>query len=151
MSLSDERVLLSDEHDESFVLTTHRVRSIRQWWGRKQVHSMMLEEVVSCSIHGKSAPIFLLLAGLSVVGGTLFGVALRTDATPLVVGVIVGLLFVVAYVASIRQSIEVASPRASIVISAKGMSVEDAMRVIDAVEQAKDDRFKLCARRPASR
>lgn len=101
----------------------------------------MLEEIASCALIRTSQPIMLMIAAVCVIGGAL--VAASGEAIGLVIGVLVALLFGLLYLTSRQQILSLASAGATIKTSTKGMNLEIAHQMIDAIEAAKGARYLL--------
>lgn len=139
--LPGERILRESPKPTMLVLTTHRVRLERRSTGFASTTSIMLEEIASCALLRTSQPILLMIAAVCVIGGAL--VAVNGEAIGLVIGVLVALLFGLLYFASRQQTLSLASAGATIKTSTKGMNLEIAHQMIDAIEAAKGARYLL--------
>ncbi len=136
MSLHPGEEILGESDPLGFVLTTHRVRWETGATGGGQLVGIMLNELVSCSIAWASKPILLVFAALSAIMGVIVGS--QAGSTEAVVGgFLVGAAFVVVYALTRSQVIELASARAVVRLSTKGMALESARKLVDDVEAAK--------------
>jgi hypothetical protein len=135
--LDGERVLLESENG-LLTVTTHRVRKHATDRGSARIVSMMVESVTSCEVTHDSHPQLLGFAALAVLGGLLLNNS--RDNTALVLGLVAAILLAVAYVVTRRQVVRVSSPSAHIDVRLIGMSLEQAVGVVDAVEKAKERR-----------
>ncbi len=134
--LPDERTLLESD-PKGLVLTTHRVRSDVRQTGNAQVTSIMLEQIASCAITGKSYPILLAIAAISGVIGMV-----GNNSTLMIAGLAFAALLVVAYFSTRQQVIALASAGHTITRSTQGMDVTAALQFIDKLEAAKDSRIR---------
>lgn len=142
MSLqSDERYLLGNDTD-GFAVTSHRVRLGWRKSGEAHFQSIMLEELASCSVRSKSNPILLVFAAIAVAIGVIYaGSIQRPGGSPVVIGLIIGALFVLAYFATRKKVVAFASAGETVFVDASRMTFEDAKQLINLVENAKNNRF----------
>ena len=142
---SDERYIVGSDND-GFAVTSHRIKLGWRKSGLAHFQSVMLEEIASCSVRSKSNPILLVLAVIAVVIGTVSAVSGRPpEGGPLVVGLIIGAVFVFAYFATKKKVVAFASAGETIFADASRMIFEEAKQLINLVENAKNDRFMLHA------
>lgn len=133
--LSDEKVLLTSDTKE-LTLTTHRIRFRSTSYGTGNLISFMLSELDSCSVVYKSNPILL------VLGVILFLLGLIAN-NQYYLSDIIGFIFVaaviliIAYIGTRKAVLRISSKNSQININLKSMSLENASKFIDAVEQAK--------------
>lgn len=140
--LPDEKVLLLSD-DNELTLTTHRVRLESQSLGRAQIISIMLEELASCSMTRVSHPIFLILAGVSIVIGAVVASNGRGNEGALTLGLVAAVVFVILYFANRQQIIALASAGATINVNTQGMNPETVRAFINRAETAKNARYLL--------
>jgi 1,4-dihydroxy-2-naphthoate octaprenyltransferase len=143
--MPNESVLLESEA-KSLILTTHRVRYHVETFGNVAIRSIMLEELASCALVRSSNIIFLVLAGICFVLGLLVAAGGRRMEGALVIGVILGVVFVITYLASRRQALVLASAGTTIMVNTQGMKLEVAKQFIERTEAAKNERYLLLAR-----
>ena len=143
--MPNESVLLESE-GKSLILTTHRVRYQVEAFGNAAIRSIMLEELASCALVRSSNIILLVLAGICFVLGLLVAAGGRRMEGALVIGVILAVVFVIAYFASRRQVLALASAGTTIMVSTQGMKLEVAKQFIERTEAAKNARYLLLAR-----
>jgi hypothetical protein len=143
--MPNESVLLETE-GKSLILTTHRVRYQAETFGNAVIRSIMLEELASCALVRSSNTIFLVLAGICFVLGLLVAAGGRRMEGALVIGVILAVVFVIAYFASRRQVLALASAGTTIMVNTQGMKLEVAQQFIERTEAAKNARYLLLAR-----
>ena len=138
MNVLPNEGLISEDDSGRLVLTTHRIR-----WDPKKasaglITSIMLEEVCSCQVRYTTYPLLLAVAALAIVAGGVL--KSESDSTAIVVGVIVAVACVMAFLATRRKTLSIASAGASVDIAANHMGLDNLRAFIDAVETAKDAR-----------
>jgi hypothetical protein len=138
LMLQGERVLYRTRSGR-FTLTTHRVRFERQHFGYAGIKSIMLEDLAGCAVVRESFPVLLILA----VGCFLLGMLLAVQAGPVafVLGLLVAMVLVFAYLLSQQQVIRLASAGMAITMQTTQMTVAEARELIDRVEAAKNARY----------
>lgn len=144
MELLPNETLLLESDTQTLKLTTHRVRYESRHGGEVEIRSIMLEELASCEVMRSAKPILLVLAAVCLLLGGL-AAAQNSQSGALLGGVIVGLIFVVLYFATRQQFLVLASAGASIHVNARSMKLETLRGFVDAVENAKNDRYLLTA------
>ena len=142
MNLMTGEKILWESKSKNLVLTTHRVRSQSESAGQSQIKSIMLEELASCSMTQASNPGLLVLAALCFVF-SLLGAATTKEPAFLILGIVVGGIFVFAFLASRHQHLSFASAGATIRVNTQGMKVENMKQIIDTAEAAKNERYLL--------
>jgi hypothetical protein len=144
--LPGERILLESD-PKGLILTTHRVRSETRNRGRQEVISIMLEELVSCTITEDSSSSGLLVcAAISAALGILEPIGVLDFIVPRspyarITGIVIALILLIVYFIMRQQIIVLASAAATIKSSTKGMSTQAAKDFIDIVEAAKNERY----------
>jgi hypothetical protein len=141
--LPGEDVLLTWETQscaEELIVTTHRVRLSRRAMGWRWTRSIMLEAITACSLEFRSLIQFIVLAVLSIVGGLLAAIVAE-KLWPIIVGILVGLLFVVFYVRSRNQVLEFTAPGAAIKVQSSGRSLDEVRHLIETIAAAKNARY----------
>ena len=146
-SLPGERILLQSDN-KSLILTSHRVRFEMQTTGLARVTSIMLEEISACEITTTTKP-WLLVAALAVFIGGMVSQQILRDSSGVVGGIVIALIFVVAYFSSREGVISLRSSGGSIQMATRKMTTAVAKNFIDAVEAAKNERF-FAVRRAAA-
>lgn len=122
------------------VLSTHRIRFVQSGTGSFRIVSVMLEQVASSSTLYTSNPWLLILAILLGVGGTLLGVGMHSLAIA-ILSVIAMIVLGVAYLATRRRVLSVASAGEAIQIELSGWSNDDVLSFINDLETAKSARY----------
>jgi hypothetical protein len=140
--MPNESVLLESE-GKSLILTTHRVRYQAETFGNAIIRSIMLEELASCAMVRSSNIILLVLAGVCLVLGFLAAVIAPGGQRALMIGVVLAVVFVIAYLASRRQVMALASAGTTIMVNTQGMKSETAKQFIEQTEAAKNARYLL--------
>jgi hypothetical protein len=140
--MRNETVLFESE-GKSLILTTHRVRYQFEALGNAEIRSIMLEELASCAMVRSSNIIFLVLAGLCLLLGAGVASAGRETGGAFIVGFILAVVFVIAYFASRRQVLALASAGTTITVSTQRMKLETAKQFIEQTEAAKNARYLL--------
>jgi len=144
MNLLPQESILKESSGKSLVVTTHRVRLQAETFGGARIQSIMLEEIASCALVKSSQPLFLILAGVSIVISLLAGGNARRDSgSVIVIGVIIAAVFVLVYFVSQQQVIAFASAGTTIRANTKGMALEVAKDFIHTAEHAKNERYLL--------
>lgn len=137
--LTDEKLLF--ESDSGGVsLSTHRVRYESKRPGEASFKSIMLDQVSSCSINYTSYPILLILAILFVLGGAIL-YSLMHKPNGLAIGIVIAVIFIIAYFMTRKQVISIASPGDTIKYQMSKLSLEKGKEFIDELEKAKDQRY----------
>lgn len=139
--MEKEQKILQSEN-KKFTLTSHRVRFEDRRWGGAYIISIMLEEVCSCEIRRMSFPVLLILAFLALLGGAYYYFN-EEEVMFIALGVLAALLIILLYFATITQMITVASAGGRIHVSTRGMPLETARKIVEAVEDAKNQRYML--------
>jgi hypothetical protein len=140
--LTDERIILESD-PRALTLTTHRVRYEYNRTGRGEVISIMLEEIASCAIARRSRPLLLIIAAIIFLLALVLATTSQYRSNVFFVGgLIVSGLLVVAYSLTKQQVLEIASAGASIQQATASMKMESVVDFIDAVEEAKNERYR---------
>lgn len=140
--LPDEKVVTTMD-GESLVVTTCRVRSYGSTLGRSSMTSLMLEEIASCRVTAMTRPWLLVIAALATLGGL---ASTGNSSNVLVIAVLIALVCVVAYFLTRRHFVAISSAAAAIHVDIGGATASDVRELIDAIELAKDARYRLLAR-----
>ena len=135
--LENEKIIIESDTNE-FILTTHRVRQEIKYRGNKQMKSILLEELDSCSIKYKSNITFLIIGIVIALLGIFSSGAI--DGGP-VIGIIIGGIFGAIYYFTRSIVISLPSTKEIILINAKGVGFEKSKELIDSVEEAKNSRY----------
>lgn len=143
MNLMPNESVLFESEGKSLTLTTHRVRYQVETVGNAVIKSIMLEELASCAMVQSSNVIFLVLAGVCFVLGLIVTAAGRSGGAPLFIGILLTVVLVLAYFASRRQVLALASAGTTISVNAQGMRPDTTKQFIEQVEAAKNARYLL--------
>ena len=146
MNLMANESVLFESEGKSLILTTHRVRYQVEAFGNASIRSIMLEELASCALVRSSNIILLVLAGISFVLGLLVAAGGRRMEGALILGVLLAVVFVVAYFTSRRQVLALASAGTTIMVNTQGIKLEVVKEFIERTEAAKNARYLLLAR-----
>ncbi len=141
MELLPGETILLESDPEGLTLTTHRVRSEARGWAGKEVVSIMLDEIASCSITHSSSPILLIFAAIALLGGFIAPMNSRSNTETLALGIIIAMILVIAFYVTRQQILTIASAGNTINRSIKGMSMQTATHFIDTIERAKNERY----------
>jgi len=141
MAPLDGEQMVLEADNKALTITTHRVRYSGRAGGSGRIASIMLDAVTGCEVTHTTYRAWLMAAVLSVLVG--FYLNSSRDSTPLTVGALVAGLFVVAYLATRRQVLRVASASTQIDVRLVGMSLEKAAEIVDTLEWAKNGRYWL--------
>lgn len=140
--IAGEKILL-ESSPRGLVLTSHRIRSIKQGVGTGEVMSIMLEELSSCAVERKSEPSLLFIALFIVVASPVVEVTSRGTGA-IAIAVVVAVILVIIYLSSRAQILTLTSTSgAKISRSTKGMSNQSVEEFITAAETAKNARYLL--------
>ncbi|HZS08841.1 MAG TPA: hypothetical protein VFD58_28655 [Blastocatellia bacterium] len=142
--LPNERVILTADSD-SLTLTTHRVRQEIRETGYVAIRSAMLDEICFCEYVRESKP-FLLTSALLIAVLTLIAAGRYPAGTSYLVlaaGLSVAGVALVAWLATRRAFLNLATAAGSIPIRVRQMKYEDLEDFISELEQAKNNRFLL--------
>lgn len=134
MKLIDGEQVVLQANEGILVLTTHRLRLTQELAGRRQVVSMTLDAVASCSVVMRSPPWLLVLAIVAAAAGALM---LGTDVATGGGLLALAALFLLLWFLFRRTVLAVASAGESIFVGARGMSREALTGFIDALEATK--------------
>lgn len=97
--------------------------------------SLVLEHVTACKVRKIDYPIFLLLAVLGVAA--MFFVGARNGDSEIVAWLGAGsFLFLIVYILSRSQNIQISSPSGVIEVELKRISYDEAIQFIEEVEEA---------------
>lgn len=132
----DEKLLIESDN-KVLVLTTHRVRFDSMEGGlavRKELVSILLEELASCAITRASYPILLLLA----LAGVVLAVVVEGAS---IVGIALAILFTGGFFLSQRQVLLLSSAGSKIQVNIAGMTLRSVREFIDEIEKAKNHRY----------
>jgi hypothetical protein len=143
MNFMPNETVLFESEGKSLILTTHRVRYQFEAMGNAEMRSIMLEELASCAMVRNSNIIFLVLAGICLVLGIFFAAGGRDSQGAMIIGVLLAIVFVIAYFALRRQVLALASAGTTISVNVRGMKLETAMQFIEQTEAAKNARYLL--------
>jgi hypothetical protein len=140
--MPNEAVLFGTE-GKGLILTTHRVRYQFEAMGNAEIKSIMLEELASCAMVQSSNIILLVLAGICFIVGILVGVGGRGNEGALIIGVVLAIAFVLAYFASRRRVLALASAGTTIIINTQEMKLDTVKQFIEQAEAAKNARYLI--------
>lgn len=140
-SMAGEQVLYDIQG--GFQITTHRIRLLVAGGGERQLGSIMLEELTSCQFHFTSHPNLLVIAGI-VFAVSLLMHRMWEGAVP--AGIIVALIFVIAYAVTRQRVISFRSPDYALHLKLAAVTDEQAINIINIAEAAKNARYMLLAR-----
>jgi hypothetical protein len=143
MNLMPNESVLFESQGRSLILTTNRVRYQVETFGNSVIKSIMLEELASCAMVHSSNTLLLVLAGICLALGFLVAASGRQNEAGLVIGFILAVIFVIAYFASRRQVLALASAGTTILVNTQGMNVDAAKQFIEQTEAAKNARYLL--------
>lgn len=144
MNLLEDESVVMELPEKDLVLTTHRVRYHVKGSALQQLQSIMLEQVASCSMQCLSYPIFIVFAVLSLLFGAIIANTKGGgDPVPIAIGVVAGLIFLSLYYGTRAQIISLASPGTTIRVRTTEMKPDAMLNFIDAVEEAKNNRYSL--------
>ncbi len=133
--IPNEKILLESDNKE-LVLTTHRVRHTFRQRGELRLTSIMLETLQTSELRRISQPLWLYLAGFSL----LLGIILYEDGPAFfIAGLVLATICVYAYYSTRRQVLRLASAGGAILADTKGLSQQASIEFIDAVEAARAD------------
>ena len=135
--LAGEQILL-EAVEGRLILTTHRVRFSVLKSGRGEGTSIMLEELSSCSITRIKYRAWLILGIIFLLSPLV-----ATPDQSAAAGLVLGVIFIVVYIAYQPKAIELASASAAIRVKMEKMRMETAESIIDRVEAAKNTRYLL--------
>ena len=133
---ADEKLLIEADN-KVLVLTTHRLRYDSLDGGlavRKELVSILLEELVSCAITRISYPLLLLLA----LGGVMLALLMEGAA---IVGIALAVLFTGGFFASQRRVLLISSAGSKIQVNIAHMSLQSLREFVDEIEDAKNRRY----------
>lgn len=142
MNLMQGERILFESPSKVLTLTTHRVRYEMSTAGGAVLKSIMLEELASCSMTRTSNPILLVLAAICFILGFISATSGREEGA-FIIGIVLALVFVVAYFSTRRQVVALASAGATIYVAISGLSQEAIRQFIDQAEAAKNSRYLL--------
>lgn len=131
--LPGEHVVMASDGD-ILLLTNQRVRYDSVEFGASRYMSMTLDAVASCGLVTRSYPILLLLGVIGLVMGAT--VPMRDEPTVFVW--LFGAVFSVGYFLTRTAVIAIASSGGEVIqVPTKGMSREDSVAFLEAVEKEK--------------
>jgi hypothetical protein len=140
--LGDEQVLVGG--NGPLCLTTHRVRFETRDSGNESVDEIFLEDLSYQAVRMSSRPLFLALAGLSVLLAAYSLVAFRSsDYGVTIIAVISAIIFAVVYAFTRRQTLILASSGGRIQLAAKSMPRETLDWFLLKLAEAKDHRVRV--------
>jgi hypothetical protein len=102
---------------------------------------MMLDAVTSCEVTHRSYPALLVLAAVVFLAGIMMNTP--RDQSPSAYGLLLAMIIVFAYLGTRRQVVRISSPSAHIDVLLSGVKFEQALGAVEAVETAKDLRYRL--------
>ncbi|MBN2285941.1 MAG: hypothetical protein JXI43_05795 [Tissierellales bacterium] len=137
--LENEKIILESDTKE-FILTTCRVRQEIKTGGNKQLKSILLEELDSCSIKYKSRLSILILGIVLALLGLVFNKPLDGAG---ITGIFIGIILGAIYYFTRSIVIYLSSKKEAITINAKSVGFEKSKELIDSVEEAKNNRYHL--------
>jgi hypothetical protein len=140
--MPNESVLLETEQ-KILILTTHRIRYQSEAFGSAEIRSIMLDELASCVMVQTSHIILLILAGICLLGGIVVTTSGPRNEGALMIGVLLAVVLVIAYFASRRQILMLASSGTTITVNTQGMKLDWAKQFIEQTEAAKNARYLL--------
>ena len=112
----------------------------------------MLEDVASYSYGKISYPILLIMAGIFLVTGIVWGIADSSNAAAAIgAGAGACVLCVILYFASLKDSVVIASAGQSIISFMQGIDQQHLDQFIQSLTAAKDQRYMLLLANPQAR
>lgn len=142
--LPNETVQMESDNKE-IVLTTHRVWQETKSFGKLDIKCILLEDVCYCG-YGKKSKLLLLILGIFAIiiglgGFVAAGSGGNNESAACALTFLVGCIFTVWYLSTIRKGIIVASASGSIVMNVKGMKNENILAFIEKLIERKNERF----------
>lgn len=134
---SDEEII-TQSSDGSVILTTHRI--CYEYKKRKRIYNqnIKLEDVISCKNHFSSQIVFLIFAGISLLGGI---VGILDNDIHILRTLIVTSIFIVLYLMTRLRYIVITSTDEKMKIRVVGMKKQQITDFINKIELAKRKRL----------
>lgn len=137
--MENETVLL--ELTKQLTLTTHRLRYQTRAMNDVKIKSIMLDELASCAMTQTGNGILLVLALLAFLGGLFISVSEANKEGALIIGLIFAAILIIAYFATRRQVLSLASAGATIRLNTHGAKLDAVKDFIEQTEAAKNLRY----------
>jgi hypothetical protein len=129
----------------ALILTTHRVRYRGGTGNNLMLISIMLEEIASVSLIRTSNIALLVLGIIVALAGIAAGVVSETNSVPMTIGLFIGGVLIVLYLATRQTLLSFQSAGASIRTAATGLKLPEILQLIDGIDAAKNQRSLLLA------
>ena len=130
---------ITESDNKGIILTSHRIRYQSSNFGKAHIVSIMLEKISSIEIHYKSSLLTLIIGIILTLSGIVMGASNQGEA--MILGLGIGLFFVLLYFITRRHVITIASDGGSkINFETKGMKRETILDFINKIETAKNNR-----------
>jgi hypothetical protein len=146
-------VLISAPENDKLVLTTHRLRSLKMGFFRKDFESIFLEDIASIAV--KVRVNWVLFAALTMLGALvgfafIFGGFQHRQDDMIWMGLFVmGVSGAFAYLIALKYVVCVSSKGGDVILQpAKSSDVVQIFTFVEAVEYAKAERVKSLSLRP---
>lgn len=138
--LPDEEILHTEK--QSLTITTHRARYYVRRRSKRQIRSIMLEEI--CSVHVTYRErLFLLILGVILLSVGLINIFGSSSFVAQAGGLfaLAGLVMIVVFLLLRKHHLVINSASGSIRLIINGASTQHLEKIIDTIEQAKNNRL----------
>ncbi len=137
----DEKVVMQS-NDKSATLTTHRICYESKEWGKAYNQNIMLEHVTSTENMYTQNSLFLIIGCILLVGGVLISEMNSFNRGATTGSIILGLLLILIYFLTRRNTIIIGSPSTKMKINVNGMHRDKVLDFINTIEQTINNRSK---------
>jgi len=128
--MNQENIILKSDNGD-FILTDRKVRYKVKNWGQLNVTSLMLDKITSLEIKFKSYPFLLVISALSI-----FYLIFTYTSAEKVIAILLILLSMVSYFATIKRAIIISSASTTITLPIKKLGNDKAIQFIDEIEKS---------------
>jgi len=144
MQLMIDEEVLSPAANGFPILTTHRLWRQTSGGGKREVRTMLLEDLCSCVVRHEENSVWLGSTVLAVVAAVVLATANQRQAAPFLVGGgAVAVMCWLLYRGSKRQLLHFRSASDRVAVELRGDVFEQAVAFVEAVLAAKDARYMV--------
>jgi hypothetical protein len=138
MKLFDNEKMLKESENRLLLLTTHRIRQKRSRRGNHDTTSIMLEEISSIRLKYRSYPVLWFLAVISLAMAFVCFSQTSSNENGLIC-IAAGVFIILAFYITRRHYLSVSSSSAAIELIIEGTNSDEAEKIMDAIEHARND------------
>jgi len=143
LQLLPNEQIITQSSNNAVILTTHRIYYEYSKKGNSNNQSIMLKDIITCNYRFSSQIIFLIFAGICLIGGFL---GILNNDIHILRTLIVTTIFIALYLMTRLKYIIITSKNNKMKIRLEGMKKEQVKVFINKIEQARNNKniIKCC-------